>query len=140
MKILGVARLRQQRVRKNSCKLKGFSDKCLAMLDDTTEDRENYDPSWRPHTKVHSNEKYWRILQPWIYKNSFESQSMPQFGKSVLYSGGGYIVQLGRTMENSLLIIEFIKTKNWIDRRTRIIFIEFTTYGKFFCGSRFVSP
>ncbi len=132
MKILGVARLRQQRVRKDSCKSKGLfkTSNCLPMLDDTTEDQTNYDPSWRPQTNFHSKEKYWRIIQPWRYQNSFESQAMPQFGKSVLYSGGGYICNLGRNLANSLLITKSIRKQNWIDRRTKVVFIEFTTYGK----------
>lgn len=132
VKILGIARLRQQRVKKDSCKSKGMfkTSKCLPMLDETTADKANYDPSWKHQSHIQSREKYWRILQPWIYQNSFESQTMPLFGKSMLYSGGGYICNLGRTLANSLLITEFVRKQNWIDRQTRVIFIEFTTYGK----------
>lgn len=136
VKILGVARLRQQRVQKDSCKTKGFSrtnnNNCLPSLHQTVEDKSNYDPSWKPQSNVRSREKYWRILQPWEYQNSFQSQSIPLFGKTMLYSGGGYIVNLGRTMTNSLTILEFIKKHHWIDRQTRVIFIEFTTYGKWY--------
>lgn len=135
VKILGIARLRQQRVKKESCGTKGSfqTNDCLPMLDKTTEDTTNYDPSWKPQSNIRSKEKYWRILQPWIYQNSFESQTMPQFGKIMLYSGGGYICNLGRTLANSLVVTEFIKKHNWIDRQTRVIFIEFTTYGKCSC-------
>lgn len=132
VKILGVSRLRQQRVKKDSCKSKGVpkTQNCLPMLDETTEDKANYDPSWKQQSNIKSKEKYWRILQPWIYQNSLESQTMPQFGKSMLYAGGGYVCNFGRTLANSLVIVEFIKKHNWIDRQTRVIFIEFTTYGK----------
>lgn len=132
--MLGIARLRQQRLRKESCEIKGLFDanRCVPMLDKTTEDKTNYDPSWKNQSNIHSREKYWRILQPWIYQNTFQSQTIPQFGKSVLYSGGGYICNFGRTEANSVLIIEFIKKQNWIDRQTRVIFIEFTTYGKYY--------
>lgn len=132
VKILGVARLRQQRVLKDSCKtngLLGTINNCLPLLDQTTEDRTDYDPFWKPQTKIKSRAKYWRILQPWQYQDSLQSQSIPLFGKIMLYSGGGYICNLGRTMANSISMIEFIKKYNWVDRRTRVIFIEFTTYG-----------
>lgn len=132
VKILGVARLRQQRVRKDSCETKTLLStqvSCLPQLGQATEDKTNYDPSWKLQSKIHSKEKYWRILQPWQYQNAFQSQSISQFGKIMLYSGGGYIVNLGRTMANSLTVIKFIKKHNWIDRQTRVVFIEFTTYG-----------
>lgn len=135
VKILGIARLRQQRV-KDSCEINGLSgtgNNCMPLLDQNTEDKTTYDPFWKPQTKIKSRQKYWRILQPWQYQNAIQSQSIPQFGKIMLYAGGGYVCNLGRTMANSISMIEFIKKYKWIDRRTRVIFIELTTYGK--CGS-----
>ena len=100
------------------------------MLEEKTEDRMNYDPFWKPQSNIHSKEKYWRILQPWIYQNSFESQTIAQFGKTKLYTGGGYVCNFGRTMNNSLEVLAFLNKYNWIDVRTRVVFIELTTYGK----------
>lgn len=132
-KVLGVARLRQQRIRKGcdaSNKFVNAKNNSLATLDRNTEDKINYDPLWKPKTNLHSSEKYWRISQPWKYQNAWQSQSIPQFGKNVLYCGGGYIVNLGRTKTNSISVVEFIKKYHWIDRQTKVVFIEFTTYGK----------
>ncbi|KAG4070589.1 hypothetical protein HA402_012288 [Bradysia odoriphaga] len=131
LKILGIARLRQQRVKTDVCKSNGLvtTNNCLPVLDDKTEDKTNYDPSWKSQSSIHSKDKYWRILQPWIYQNSFESQTIAQFGKTKLYAGGGYVCNFGRTMVNSLVVHKFLRTHNWIDARTRVVFIEFTTYG-----------
>ncbi|KAJ6636349.1 NADH dehydrogenase (ubiquinone) 23 kDa subunit [Pseudolycoriella hygida] len=130
VKILGVARLRQQRVTKTPCKQhRIYPASCVPMLLETTEDRENHGVAWKNQSNKNWGEKYWRIVQPWCYQNTFESQTIPQFGKSVLYSGGGYICNLGRTLANSLLVVEFIKKQHWIDRQTKVVFIEFTTYG-----------
>lgn len=132
MKILGIARLRQQRVKNDVCKSNRLLtvNTCLPMLDAQTEDRTNYDPAWKTQSNIHSKDKYWRILQPWIYQNSFESQTIAQFGKTKLYTGGGYVCNFGRTMANSLVVLDFIRKHNWIDKQTRVVFIEFTTYGK----------
>ncbi|PSN31034.1 hypothetical protein C0J52_19081 [Blattella germanica] len=44
------------------------------------------------------------------------------------YPGGGYITTLGRTLENSLLIWDFLMEQKWLDPLTRALFIEFTLY------------
>lgn len=54
---------------------------------------------------------------------------MPVFGQIDLYNGGGYVINLGRTLTNSLTVLRYVKQSNWIDRRTTVVFVEFTIYG-----------
>jgi hypothetical protein len=49
-------------------------------------------------------------------------------GEFATYSGGGYLLYLGRTLYNTLLNFQNMMTKVWIDVDTRVIFVEFLTY------------
>ncbi|VEN49201.1 unnamed protein product [Callosobruchus maculatus] len=44
------------------------------------------------------------------------------------YPGGGYIAQLGRTMKNSLINLQYLHRNHWIDNMTRCVFLEFLLY------------
>jgi hypothetical protein len=45
-----------------------------------------------------------------------------------LYKGGGYTRNLGRTRGQTQKIIQELYQENWVDARTRAVFIEFTFY------------
>jgi len=44
------------------------------------------------------------------------------------YKGGGYVVSLGRTYEKSRLILEELRSQNWLDQLTRAVIIDFSLY------------
>lgn len=109
-KVLGVARLRQQR-------------------------REDpvYDPN--SHSGWHQNlsgmryvQDFWRISEPWVYQTTKETDSRSLFGKLYLHPGGGYVAQLGRTKENTQNLLDFLHKNRWHDSNTKVIFIEFCLY------------
>ena len=53
----------------------------------------------------------------------------PMWGQISTYSGeGGYIVDLGLSKEGAAAKISHLKQNLWIDRGTRVIFVDFTTY------------
>lgn len=49
-------------------------------------------------------------------------------GKRATYSGGGYVVELSQSQENSTVLIQHLMDSNWIDERTRGVMIELTVY------------
>lgn len=49
-------------------------------------------------------------------------------GELATYSAGGYVVPLGRTKNNTLLIFRYIEHRKWIDELTRAIFIDINFY------------
>jgi urease accessory protein UreH len=49
-------------------------------------------------------------------------------GEFSSYSGGGYVVYLGRTLYNSHANFQKIFKKLWINSDSRVIFIEFLIY------------
>jgi hypothetical protein len=55
------------------------------------------------------------------------------------YGSGGYIKNLGLDKDSSFEIINSLQTNNWVDRATRAIFLDFTTYNaniNLFCQIR----
>ena len=53
----------------------------------------------------------------------------PMWGQISTYSGeGGYIVDLGLSKEAAAAKIDHLKKNLWIDRGTRVVFADFTTY------------
>jgi len=49
-------------------------------------------------------------------------------GGFVRNNGGGFVRNLGKKKSESLAIIEDLKSKLWIDRATRAVFVDFTVY------------
>lgn len=63
----------------------------------------------------------------WLPINSFARNSI--WGAIATYSGdGGYIVDLGLNKSIARQTIQKLKQNLWIDRGTRAVFIDFTTY------------
>lgn len=136
VKLIGVARLRQQR-RRYICDLRNgtvLAQRHLAAGDcarrydhDATETR-TFSTGWRPHVPFTYSPRFARLTQPWRYQSAERSQSMPAFGETRLYDGGGYVLNLGRTLPNSRSILRYARRTRWLDRRTAVVFIELTLY------------
>ncbi|XP_078096827.1 polycystin-1 [Mustelus asterias] len=50
------------------------------------------------------------------------------WGQNTVYDSGGYVQNLGRTREQSNYTLWKLQERNWLDRKTRVIFIEFAQY------------
>lgn len=136
MKLLGVVRLRQQRNRKTcgaqaalKTILTGQYNICSAFFHQSNIDTDNYNPGWAPETKIIFTDQFWRTIKPWKYQSAWEAETISVFGENQLYDGSGYCIQMGRNLNNSLSVLQFIQQHKWIDARTRVIFIEFALYG-----------
>lgn len=44
------------------------------------------------------------------------------------YAGGGYVALLGKSMAGARAVIDRLFSGLWIDRGTRVIFVDFTVY------------
>lgn len=63
----------------------------------------------------------------WTEIKSFAKN--PMWGQISTYSGeGGYIVDLGLSKSKARAMVAGLKKNLWIDRGTRVVFIDFTTY------------
>ncbi|XP_061693168.1 polycystin-2-like protein 1 [Syngnathoides biaculeatus] len=128
--LLGVPRMRQIKIKNNSCKVhKDFQDEITGCYDVYTEKKEDdlnfgllNGTAWRYHTeKVIKGSSHWGML--------------------TTYSGAGYYQDLGRTKEESIVVLKELEENLWLDRGTRAIFIDFSTYNaniNMFCVIRLV--
>jgi len=82
------------------------------------EDKSNYTKGWIPTNKT------MQYADPWTYQSMFKIGGIPYFGLLATYTGGGYITELSNTGDG----IQELKSNNWIDRRTRAMFLEVSIY------------
>ncbi|CAG2058004.1 unnamed protein product, partial [Timema podura] len=107
-------------------RLKPMFKHCYSEFSIRNEDRNDYGMRWTPFREAEY--KQTRARDPWLYKSTYETGSLMMMGVFATYPGGGYIAPLGRTRNNSMIVLEFLLKNNWLDHHTRAIFIEFTAY------------
>ncbi|VEN47219.1 unnamed protein product [Callosobruchus maculatus] len=116
-KILGVPRIRQVKVRNDSCEVHDYFRRYFITCYDTYEsgdkDKNDFGPG-----------------QPtaWTYSSAKETKSLWYWGQVSTYGGDGFYVDLLRDRNGTRQIIQDLKENMWIQRGTRAIFIDFTVY------------
>ncbi|XP_013223916.2 polycystin-2-like protein 1 [Columba livia] len=128
--LLGVPRIRQLKVKNNSCVVHDdFKEEISGCYDVYSEDKEE---------KVSFgliNGTAWR------YHSEKELGGSSHWGRLTSYSGGGYYIDLKLTREESAEALQILKEKLWLDRGTRAVFIDFSVYNaniNLFCVLRLV--
>uniref|UniRef100_F6RF39 Polycystin 1 like 3, transient receptor potential channel interacting n=1 Tax=Ornithorhynchus anatinus TaxID=9258 RepID=F6RF39_ORNAN len=87
------------------------------------EDREDYGTNWSP---LDQNSTIQESI--WHYQSEEELGRYPIQGQFAIYSGGGYVVNLGQSSSDARSILKHLKQGHWLDRRTKSLFVEFTVY------------
>ncbi|KAK3091662.1 hypothetical protein FSP39_021645 [Pinctada imbricata] len=127
---VGPLRVRQQRVRKDSCQaiplMHAFVSQCSREWSVRFEDDTKYRTGWM---SLRSNETVDNLMNyPWKHKSLFDNAGVPYVGEFGVYPGGGYVVDLigkkDRVVETLDELLEF----EWINKYSRVLFIEFTVY------------
>ncbi|XP_052007469.1 polycystic kidney disease 2-like 1 protein [Xyrauchen texanus] len=128
--LLGVPRIRQLKVKHNSCKVhKDFQQEitdCFDVYSDKKEDDSTFGlingTAWQYHTERQmKGSNHWGLLST--------------------YSGAGYYQDLTKTKEESASILVDLKNNQWLDHGTRALFVDFSTYNaniNLFCVVRLV--
>lgn len=130
-KLLGVPRMRQLKVMNGSCQVHpDFQDEITACYDSYSKDKEDTAPFGKMNSTA------------WIYQTEDELDGSSHWGLlDVTYSGAGYVQDLLTTKAGSLALVEDLKNNLWLDRGTRVVFIDFTVYNaniNLFCVVRLV--
>ncbi|CAH1104599.1 unnamed protein product [Psylliodes chrysocephalus] len=116
-KVLGVPRLRQVKVRNDSCIIHSYFRRlfltCFDSFSSSSEDVEPFGP---------------RNKTAWVYSSSKQTKSLPYRGEISTYNGGGYYVNLSRNKSKTIQLIQDLKDNLWITRGTRAILIDFNVY------------
>uniref|UniRef100_A0A8C2HKT8 Polycystin-2 n=1 Tax=Cyprinus carpio TaxID=7962 RepID=A0A8C2HKT8_CYPCA len=115
--LLGVPRLRQLKVRNESCSVhEDLRDEvydCYSVYSPTNEDKSPFGPK---------NGTAWR------YSEESRLGESSYWGQVSTYSGGGYYQDLSRTREKSANQLQELKNNLWLDRGTRAVFLDFSVY------------
>ncbi|KAK7003184.1 polycystic kidney disease protein 1-like 2 [Biomphalaria glabrata] len=129
--LMGEARLRQVRIRKENCSLLDTQLKsCVPSYRSGVEETDDFCLEWKPKpcsVLENLNTKY-RLINAWTYKSPLELWGLPIVGAYSTYGGGGYITNLFNDAKLSQDLIIKLKETSWIDQQTRAVFLEFTVY------------
>ncbi|OCT84402.1 hypothetical protein XELAEV_18022555mg [Xenopus laevis] len=127
-KLVGGARMRQIRIKKDSCPvapvLQSTIDNCRAPYSLDAEDMGHYDGSWNFSTFTNASD----VNSPWYYQNHSKLRSHPTWGKMATYRGGGYVADLGNNRTHAHRVLQDLFSNIWLDSYTRAVFVEFTVY------------
>ncbi|XP_066494065.1 polycystin-1-like protein 2 [Tiliqua scincoides] len=127
-KLVGSARIRQVRVKRDSCpiapKLRLTVRECHASYSFDAEDISDYGEHWNSSAVDNSSE----LSSAWKYQSQSQLRGHPIWGKLDVYRGGGYVVHLGVDSHNASRILQYLFNNVWLDTFTRAVFVEFTVY------------
>jgi hypothetical protein len=117
-KLLGRPRLRLLRVRSDSCRIHDkFEGEITNCYDDYSSGVEN-----TSNFGLNNNKS------AWTYQSSDELDSRQYWGRLATYSGGGFTQLLPQTRKQAEAKIAELKENLWLDRASRVVFIDFTVY------------
>ncbi|XP_039950258.1 polycystic kidney disease 2-like 2 protein [Bactrocera tryoni] len=111
--VLGPPRLRQLRVKENSCNVHNvfgrYFSKCYADYSSSDEDT----------TAIYKGTKYSTL-------SALGADSI--WGQITTYRGGGFVRSLSYDFNENNQILSDLKSRKWLDRASRLIMVEFTLY------------
>ncbi|KAM4607907.1 polycystin-2-like protein 1 [Polymixia lowei] len=115
--LLGVPRMRQIKIKNNSCKVHDdFQDEITGCFDVYNEKKED--------------DLNLGLINgtAWTYHTEKEIKGSAHWGLLSTYTGAGYYQDLSRTKEGSTAAVMELMEKLWLDHGTRAVFIDFSTY------------
>ncbi|XP_074619746.1 polycystin-2-like protein 1 [Acropora palmata] len=119
-KILGRPRIRQLRVKNDSCVVhddfKSVIKDCYAPYSPGAEDTSPFGVDKGMNGTA------------WEYKTEEELEGRSHWGRITSYSGGGFTLLLEATRVKTKALIAKLKQNLWLDRGSRAVFIDFTVY------------
>lgn len=125
-KIIGLVRLRQLRVRPNTCRIpQQFDDyisDCFASYSSRAAERAPFGPN-----------------NIWSYNSDSQAFFGGYNGLLMLYPDHGYFVDLPKDRASAATTLEYLKNNAWIDLQTRLVAVEFTVFNSnlnLFCVMR----
>nr|DBA16985.1 TPA: hypothetical protein GDO54_002506 [Pyxicephalus adspersus] len=127
-KLVGSARLRQVRVKKDTCPVSSFLqstiDDCRAPYSLDREDIEHYGEGWNSSAFTNAT----NADSAWYYRSQSKLRGHPTWGRLTTYRGGGYVVHLGSDKTTAHRVLQYLFNNVWLDDFTRALFVEFTIY------------
>ncbi|KAJ8336193.1 hypothetical protein SKAU_G00395360 [Synaphobranchus kaupii] len=129
--LLGVPRMRQVKVRNQSCSvhqdLQGEVQDCYDVFSSGNEDSAPFGL---------------KNGTAWIYTEEEDLNGSGYWGLISSYGGGGYYLDLSRSRDDTASQLHTLKEHLWLDRGSRAVFIDFSVYNanvNLFCIVRLVA-
>lgn len=91
------------------------------------DDTKPYNPKWETVPKENYSD-FADVETPWVYQSAYKLLNAPFMGTVNTYKGGGYVVNFERNMRRTHNLLKELQDQNWLDLRTRAVFVEFTVY------------
>ncbi|XP_013408339.1 polycystic kidney disease protein 1-like 2 [Lingula anatina] len=127
--LVGSPRLLQIRVKGGTCKspIGALAHMiCASTYGPDTADKTSYNQSWQAPLM---NGSVSADNLPWVYQTPAELQYMWQSGILGEYGHwGGYVADLGRTVEGATSLVQSLQDATWLNEGTRMVVLEFTAY------------
>ncbi|KDR08541.1 polycystic kidney disease 2-like 1 protein [Zootermopsis nevadensis] len=116
-KLIGAPRLRQVKVRNDSCIIneafKRLFSECYDVYSSANEDKGQFGPG---------------IGTAWTYSTEEELHGSSYWGRFSTYGGGGYYEDLSLDRIETIEKLLTLKINQWVTRGTRAIFLDFIVY------------
>ena len=64
----------------------------------------------------------------WKYRTDEELGAHKSLGQHALYSGGGYVANLGYDGKTATAVVQDLHSNGWIDCQTRVVMVELSTF------------
>ena len=113
--------------------MRKYGLRCTNSYSKADEDTRAYYLSWliqftTTENLTASNDQLTDLRKAFIYSTESEINGYPYDGLLETYSGGGYVANLGDTLESASDMINALESNRWIDVYTRAIFVEFNLF------------
>ena len=94
------------------------------------EDKTSFNkPGWKPVDSSTNKDELFRLCpKSWRYQSAEDTDTVPKWGQFSFYPGGGFVADLGYENSTGFTLIETLQSNNWLDRRTRAIILEFSSF------------
>ncbi|KAK6643795.1 hypothetical protein RUM43_000058 [Polyplax serrata] len=101
-----------------SLKLLGRNLLCAQELTWFNEEKRNFKIAW--DASHGTGVTPWQA-SPWQYQTARKSGTLPMVAKFFIYPGGGYVLNLANSLNDSLLLLHYMDSFQWIDIQTRVV-------------------
>ncbi|CAH1263488.1 PKD1L3 [Branchiostoma lanceolatum] len=106
------------------------SARCLDGYSVPNADTSNYNGSWdapiKPNLTFTDDNS--TTSSPWHFTYGNIADGFAYIGKHGTYNTGGYVATLNWTFNGSMEMSTDLRTKNWLDEKTRAVFVEMVLY------------
>ncbi|XP_078694861.1 polycystin-2-like isoform X1 [Branchiostoma floridae x Branchiostoma belcheri] len=127
------SKLRQERVSKDvpftipNDVLSSTFGHCKEPFSSYNKDWRDYGVGWTPRNDTGQNVTDPALLA-WTHRTAEELREASFHGIHGVYHGGGYQVELSRNRTQTVAILRDLRSNDWIDEKTRAVFVQLTLY------------